>query len=151
MQVFCGGDFTFLRKLTEYIPLARPVTVLDAGANVGLATLLLTAAIRFNGQVVAVDANPDTMKVSTCLHHILSAWGLMPDCCSLRIQHSCAYGADTFNFGIGGGARGPCRVCSRMLGSLSRTLISRVVSVAAESSSCCVSILHFLVPDLALD
>lgn len=63
MQVFCGLDFVFLKKLTDYVPLMRPVTVLDAGANVGLATILFAQAIRFNGQVVSVDANPGTMKV----------------------------------------------------------------------------------------
>lgn len=61
--MFCSEDFAFLRQLTQYVPLARPVTVLDAGANVGLATILFAEAIRFNGQVVSVDANPGTMKV----------------------------------------------------------------------------------------
>lgn len=37
--------------------------MLDAGANVGLATVLFAQAIRFNGQVVSVDANPGTMNV----------------------------------------------------------------------------------------
>lgn len=68
MQVFCGLDFGFLKKLTDFVPLARPVTVLDAGANVGLATLLFAQVIRFNGQVVSVDANPGTMTVRICLY-----------------------------------------------------------------------------------
>lgn len=44
VQVFCGHDFAFLSRLAAVLPLTRPVTVLDAGANVGLVTALLAQA-----------------------------------------------------------------------------------------------------------
>jgi predicted O-methyltransferase YrrM len=68
VQVYCGEDFQFLQTLTRYMPLARPVTMLDAGTNVGLAAILLAQAMRFHGQIVAVDANPGTLEVRRVQH-----------------------------------------------------------------------------------
>eukprot|EP00892_Ulva_mutabilis_P006528 jgi/Ulvmu1/4247/UM192_0007.1 len=62
LQVYCGGDFGFLPRLAPYLP-AGPISVLDAGTNVGLAAILFAQLIKFRGEVVAVDANPQTLQV----------------------------------------------------------------------------------------
>lgn len=63
MQVYCGGDFGFMAKLSKYLPIGRPATFLDAGANIGMATLLFSQLIMGNGQVLSVEANPETAQV----------------------------------------------------------------------------------------
>lgn len=63
LQVYCGYDFNFLAKLAPFIPVDRAVSILDAGTNVGLAAILFAQLIKFNGEVVAVDANPQTLQV----------------------------------------------------------------------------------------
>lgn len=63
VQVYCDSDFAFLPRLAPYLPLDRPVSVLDAGTNVGLAAILFAQLIKFHGEVVAVDANPETLTV----------------------------------------------------------------------------------------
>lgn len=63
LQVYCDNDFAFLPRLAPYLPLDRPVSVLDAGTNVGLAAILFAQLIKFRGEVVAVDANPGTLAV----------------------------------------------------------------------------------------
>lgn len=62
LQVYCGGDFEFMSTLAEFLPLDRPVTFLDAGANIGLASVLFSYMIMGQGEVIAVDANPETIK-----------------------------------------------------------------------------------------
>ena len=63
LQVRCSPDFSFLERLLEYMPQAGPVTFLDAGANMGLASILFADFIRFNGEVLAVEANPDSHQL----------------------------------------------------------------------------------------
>ena len=58
LQVYCGADFGFLHTLSEFLPTNKPVTVLDAGANIGAASLLFAHLIGMHGQVVAVEAFP---------------------------------------------------------------------------------------------
>ena len=48
-----------------YLPKDRPAVVVDAGANIGLASILFTQVINFNGEVLAIEANPSTVKVCT--------------------------------------------------------------------------------------
>lgn len=63
MQVFCGGDFGFMAKLSKFLPMDRPVTFLDAGANIGMASILFSQLIMGHGQVLSVEANPETAEV----------------------------------------------------------------------------------------
>jgi predicted O-methyltransferase YrrM len=68
LQIYCTQDFLFMSTIGSYLPLDRPLTVLDAGANIGLAAVLFAQLIRFSGEVMAVDANPATCEVPTsCL------------------------------------------------------------------------------------
>ena len=52
-----------MAQLSKYLPLDRPVTFLDAGANIGMASLLFSHLIMGNGQVLSVEANPETAQV----------------------------------------------------------------------------------------
>ena len=66
MQAYCGGDtgnFAFLPFISRFVPVHRPVSVLDAGANIGTATILLSQMIAFHGEVISVDASPDTTVI----------------------------------------------------------------------------------------
>jgi hypothetical protein len=56
-------SFRFLHGIVDYVPVDRPVTLLDAGANVGFASLFFVPFIHFNGKVVAVDASPSTFDL----------------------------------------------------------------------------------------
>lgn len=60
VQVFCENQFDILTELLPYVPFDRPVHVLDAGANIGLASLALTAFMRHHGSITAVEAYPPT-------------------------------------------------------------------------------------------
>ena len=54
VQVFCGGptgDFGFLERLGQFLPLGRQVTILDAGANIGGASVLFSQLIGGYGEV----------------------------------------------------------------------------------------------------
>jgi FkbM family methyltransferase len=53
----------FLRQLQPYVPLYQPVQMLDAGANVGYASILMASFIGYRGHITAVEANPPTFKV----------------------------------------------------------------------------------------
>ena len=63
LQVFCGGDFAFLEKLSEYMPVSN-VTFLDAGANIGAVSVLFAHIVRGGGQVLAVEAHPVTFQLA---------------------------------------------------------------------------------------
>lgn len=63
MQIYCGGDFRFIKTLAKYMPMDKPLTYLDAGSNIGCASVLFAHSIMGRGQVVSVDANPETVKV----------------------------------------------------------------------------------------
>lgn len=63
MQFFCQPHFLYTRLLGPYLPTDRPTTVVDAGANIGLASMLYAQVINFNGEIIAVEANPSTLKV----------------------------------------------------------------------------------------
>lgn len=63
VQVYCGGDFGFMAQLAKYMPTNGPITFLDAGANIGMASLLFAQLIMGNGQVISVEANPETAQV----------------------------------------------------------------------------------------
>jgi hypothetical protein len=53
----------YTKRLAPYIPTDRPTTVVDAGANIGLASVLYAQIINFNGEIIAIEANPSTLKV----------------------------------------------------------------------------------------
>ena len=63
VQVYCSAEFAFLEQLVTYLPTDGHVTILDAGANVGLASLLFDQITRYNSVVLSVDAMPDTCDV----------------------------------------------------------------------------------------
>eukprot|EP00892_Ulva_mutabilis_P004679 jgi/Ulvmu1/2583/UM014_0034.1 len=63
LQIYCGGDFEFIKTLAAFMPINKPLTYLDAGSNIGMASVLFSHSIMGNGQVIAVDANPETVKV----------------------------------------------------------------------------------------
>lgn len=62
-QVYCSNDFDFFEQLGQLLPRDLNVSILDAGANVGLVTELFMALTQFRGHVTAVDANPGTADV----------------------------------------------------------------------------------------
>lgn len=84
MQIYCGGDFEFIKTLANYMPINKPLTYLDAGSNIGMASVLFTHSIMGNGQVIAVDANPETVKVGP-----LSAARLRAALNSQSLEHVC--------------------------------------------------------------
>jgi hypothetical protein len=69
MQFFCQEHFLFATYLGPFLPKTRPAVVVDAGANIGLASILFSQVINFNGEVLAIEANPSTLEVliSACL------------------------------------------------------------------------------------
>lgn len=65
MQVFCMKDFEFLENIVPYMPgFGSPVTILDAGANIGLASTLFAELTGLHGQVLAVEAVPHTADMA---------------------------------------------------------------------------------------
>lgn len=62
MQAFCGNAFRFLGNMVDFVP-NTPQTLLDAGANVGFASLLFAPFLRYSGRILAVDASPSTHEV----------------------------------------------------------------------------------------
>jgi FkbM family methyltransferase len=62
-QVFCSEDSDFLHVLAHFMPTDRPLTVLDAGANIGFSSLLFARFIKFHGKVIAVEAHPDSLRM----------------------------------------------------------------------------------------
>jgi predicted O-methyltransferase YrrM len=65
VQAYCTEDFKYIRYLSDYLE-SPDITILDAGANIGLASLFMLHATWFKGHVLAVDAHPGTVEV--CLH-----------------------------------------------------------------------------------
>lgn len=63
MQFFCAQHFLYTTYLGPYLPKDRPTTVVDAGANIGLASILYSQIINFDGEVLAIEANPSTLDV----------------------------------------------------------------------------------------
>lgn len=46
--------------------------VVDAGANIGLASMLFSQVINFNGEILAIEANPSTLEVRVlCVQKVL--------------------------------------------------------------------------------
>jgi FkbM family methyltransferase len=63
LQVYCGADFDFLSILSEFLPTDRPTTILDAGANIGAATLLFSHLTALTGRIFSVEASPTNINV----------------------------------------------------------------------------------------
>ena len=63
VQVYCSTDFAFMEQLVTYLPMDGRITVLDAGANIGLASLLFEQITRYKSIVLSVDAMPKTFDV----------------------------------------------------------------------------------------
>ena len=67
MQFFCEPHFHFIAMLAPWLPKHRPATVVDAGANIGLASILFSQLINFDGEVLSIEANPSTLEVRSLL------------------------------------------------------------------------------------
>jgi FkbM family methyltransferase len=99
LQVYCGGpkgDFGFLTHLGRFLPLSRPVSVLDAGANLGGASILFSQLIGFNGEVVAVDANPMTFELLTS--NLARLEGIVTPVKAAIVAHETALSGKTIAF-----------------------------------------------------
>ena len=57
------NDFSFLKALAAWLPPDRDAVFLDAGANIGGATLLFALTSGLSGQVVSVEASPGTYEL----------------------------------------------------------------------------------------
>ena len=62
LQVLCI-EFEYLTKMIPYIPTDRPLVMLDAGANAGFASVLFARFMRFQGQLVSVEMNPESARM----------------------------------------------------------------------------------------
>lgn len=62
-QVYCQHNFDFLKQLLDFLPPSGDIQILDAGANVGFVSILLSQLVGGRGHVIAVEANPGTIKV----------------------------------------------------------------------------------------
>ena len=62
-QVLCSEDFAFVARLPAYLPRSRPATFLDAGANIGMASLLFSLLLPSPSSVTSVEAHPNTYDV----------------------------------------------------------------------------------------
>ena len=63
--MLCKNDFAFLARLAPFMPpFGAPVTFLDAGANIGLASIRFAQFIGLTGQVLSVEAFPDTANMT---------------------------------------------------------------------------------------
>ena len=82
LQFFCDEHFLYTTFLGPYLPKDRPITVVDAGANIGLASILYSQVINFNGEVLAIEANPSTLQVRALepvpLHSCTLKWPCVP-------------------------------------------------------------------------
>ena len=62
-QVYCQKHFKYMKKLADFMPIYKPVTFLDAGSNIGVASMLFSHAMMGNGEVLSVEAHPETFEV----------------------------------------------------------------------------------------
>jgi FkbM family methyltransferase len=63
MQAYCSRTFGFLAGLASYALSSRPLTFLDAGANIGLASMFFAHYIGYDGTIIAVDASPPNFEL----------------------------------------------------------------------------------------
>ena len=62
LQVFCEDNNNILKYMANMLPSDRQPVFLDAGANIGGATMLYTIFAAYQAYVVAVEANPVTFE-----------------------------------------------------------------------------------------
>jgi hypothetical protein len=102
LQFFCENNFLYMTHLANYLPRDRPATIVDAGANIGLASLMHAVAMNFYGQVLSVEANPMTLRVrmlpSFTMVLTTATWR-----CDQRRVRAC-----------GGGICAACSLCGRV-------------------------------------
>lgn len=63
MQAHCESTFDFALMLANYMPREGEVSILDAGASIGLSTMLLMQASWFGAQIFAVEGHPGSVRV----------------------------------------------------------------------------------------
>lgn len=63
VQVYCGADFRFITVLSQFMPHGRPPVILDAGANIGAATVLFAHMAGLSARIFSVEAFPANIKV----------------------------------------------------------------------------------------
>lgn len=62
-QFFCEPHFHYISYLGPWLPKNRPATIVDAGANIGLASILFAQFANFNSEILAIEANPSTLEI----------------------------------------------------------------------------------------
>ena len=80
VQVYCEDHFNYMTTLSEFMPIYKPITFLDGGSNTGMAAILFSHAMMGNGEVLAVEAHPDTFEVCSCviLQSVVRIWIAQP-------------------------------------------------------------------------
>ena len=80
VQVYCEDHFNYMTTLSDFMPIYKPITFLDGGSNTGMASILFSHAMMGNGEVLAVEAHPDTFEVCSCviLQSIVWLWIARP-------------------------------------------------------------------------
>jgi FkbM family methyltransferase len=63
LQVLCSEDFNFVARLQPYLPEGRSATFLDAGANIGMASLLFSLILPLPLSITAIEPHPDTYSI----------------------------------------------------------------------------------------
>jgi FkbM family methyltransferase len=61
--VLCSEDFNFVARLQPYLPEGRSATFLDAGANIGMASLLFSLILPLPLSITAIEPHPDTYSI----------------------------------------------------------------------------------------
>lgn len=82
--------------LSAYMPVNRPVSILDAGANIGGASILFAQLVAFNGEVLAVDANPMTFELLTS--NLRPFLGVVTPVKTAIVAHATALAGETIAF-----------------------------------------------------
>ena len=63
-QVLCESDFEFVDHIAARVAQDQPITIVDAGANIGLASILLAQVCGHRCQILAIEASPATSRLA---------------------------------------------------------------------------------------
>lgn len=100
-QVYCARDFEFITTMRRWMPPHRPPVFVDAGANIGAATLLLSHLSALQGHVFSIEASPENLEILTANTAPLgAAVTVLP---KALVPHRLALAGHTLEFGGGKG------------------------------------------------